>query len=71
MRLRVACYISEALDYCSNKGRPLYHDLNAYMVLFDEVNGLPVQFFESTVVQVAHKPHYNVVVGIDDHAPCA
>lgn len=37
MRLRVALYIAEALDYCRNEGRPLYHDLNAYRVLFDEV----------------------------------
>ena len=37
MRLRVALSITEALDYCSNKGHPLYHDLNAYRVLFDEV----------------------------------
>lgn len=37
MRLRVALYIAEALDYCSSEGRPLYHDLNAYRVLFDEV----------------------------------
>ncbi|WCJ39984.1 BR-signaling kinase 1 [Euphorbia peplus] len=36
MRLRVAFYIAEALDYCSSQGRPLYHDLNAYRVLFDE-----------------------------------
>ncbi|MQL76445.1 hypothetical protein Taro_008836 [Colocasia esculenta] len=36
MRLRVAFYIAEALDYCSSEGRPLYHDLNAYRVLFDE-----------------------------------
>lgn len=36
MRLRVALYIAEALDYCSSKDRPLYHDLNAYRVLFDE-----------------------------------
>ncbi|XP_010066321.2 LOW QUALITY PROTEIN: serine/threonine-protein kinase BSK1 [Eucalyptus grandis] len=36
MRLRVALYIAEALDYCSNEGHPLYHDLNAYRVLFDE-----------------------------------
>ncbi|KAF3434836.1 hypothetical protein FNV43_RR21923 [Rhamnella rubrinervis] len=36
MRLRVALYIAEALDYCSAEGRPLYHDLNAYRVLFDE-----------------------------------
>jgi hypothetical protein len=37
MRLRVAYYIAEALEYCSTEGRPLYHDLNAYRVLFDEV----------------------------------
>uniref|UniRef100_A0A803MXG0 non-specific serine/threonine protein kinase n=1 Tax=Chenopodium quinoa TaxID=63459 RepID=A0A803MXG0_CHEQI len=36
MRLRVALYIAEALEYCSTEGRPLYHDLNAYRVLFDE-----------------------------------
>ncbi|KAI3442435.1 Protein kinase domain-containing protein [Psidium guajava] len=40
IRLRVALYIAEALDYCSNEGHPLYHDLNAYRVLFDE-NGDP------------------------------
>ncbi|KAG2692907.1 hypothetical protein I3760_08G074200 [Carya illinoinensis] len=40
MRLRVALYIAEALDYCSTEGCPLYHDLNAYRVLFDE-NGDP------------------------------
>ncbi|XLR31975.1 hypothetical protein HN51_051942 [Arachis hypogaea] len=40
MRLRVALSITQALDYCSNKGHPLYHDLNAYRVLFDE-NGDP------------------------------
>ena len=37
MRLRVALYLAQALDYCSNKGRGLYHDLNAYRVLFDQV----------------------------------
>ncbi|CAL5341360.1 unnamed protein product [Camellia sinensis] len=36
LRLRVALYIAEALDYCSSEGHPLYHDLNAYRVLFDE-----------------------------------
>ncbi|KAM7496487.1 hypothetical protein LguiA_020901 [Lonicera macranthoides] len=36
MRLRVALYLAQALDYCSNKGRGLYHDLNAYRVLFDQ-----------------------------------
>lgn len=38
LRLRVAFYIAEALDYCNTEGRPLYHDLNAYRVLFDEVS---------------------------------
>jgi hypothetical protein len=36
MRLRVALYMGEALDYCSSEGHPLYHDLNAYRVLFDQ-----------------------------------
>ncbi|ERM95078.1 hypothetical protein AMTRI_Chr07g81330 [Amborella trichopoda] len=36
MRLRVALHLAEALEYCSSKGRALYHDLNAYRVLFDE-----------------------------------
>ncbi|XP_028797867.1 serine/threonine-protein kinase BSK1 isoform X2 [Neltuma alba] len=36
MRLRVALSIAETLNYCSSEGRPLYHDLNAYRVLFDE-----------------------------------
>ncbi|KAH8499119.1 hypothetical protein H0E87_017868 [Populus deltoides] len=36
MRLRVALYLAQALDYCSSKGRALYHDLNAYRILFDQ-----------------------------------
>ncbi|KQJ85379.1 probable serine/threonine-protein kinase BSK3 [Brachypodium distachyon] len=36
MRLRVVLYLSEALEYCTSKGRALYHDLNAYRVLFDD-----------------------------------
>lgn len=36
MRLRVALYLAQALDYCSSKGRELYHDLNSYRVLFDQ-----------------------------------
>lgn len=36
MRLRVALYLAQALEYCSNKGRALYHDLNAYRILFDQ-----------------------------------
>ncbi|KAJ4955674.1 hypothetical protein NE237_012457 [Protea cynaroides] len=37
MRIRVALHLAEALEYCTNKGRPLYHDLNAYRILFDDV----------------------------------
>ncbi|CAH8362847.1 unnamed protein product [Eruca vesicaria subsp. sativa] len=40
MRLRVALYVAEALEYCRQSGLKLYHDLNAYRVLFDE-NGNP------------------------------
>ncbi|KAG0498815.1 hypothetical protein HPP92_003506 [Vanilla planifolia] len=36
MRLRVSYYIAQALEYCNCEGWPLYHDLNAYRVLFDE-----------------------------------
>lgn len=36
MRLRVALHLAQALEYCSSKGRALYHDLNAYRVLFDQ-----------------------------------
>ncbi|KAG6523167.1 serine/threonine-protein kinase BSK5-like [Zingiber officinale] len=36
MRIRVALYLAQALEYCSSKGRVLYHDLNAYRVLFDQ-----------------------------------
>nr|XP_016512549.1 PREDICTED: probable serine/threonine-protein kinase At5g41260 [Nicotiana tabacum] len=36
MRLRVALYVAQALEYCTGKGRALYHDLNAYRILFDE-----------------------------------
>lgn len=37
MRLRVALYLAQALEYCCSKGRALYHDLNAYRILFDHV----------------------------------
>ncbi|KAK4741211.1 hypothetical protein SAY87_024799 [Trapa incisa] len=36
MRLRVALCLAQALEYCTSKGRDLYHDLNAYRVLFDD-----------------------------------
>ncbi|KAH7666766.1 Non-specific serine/threonine protein kinase protein [Dioscorea alata] len=38
MRLRVACYIAEALEYCINEARTLYFDLNPNKVLFDEAD---------------------------------
>ncbi|XP_009395438.3 serine/threonine-protein kinase BSK2-like [Musa acuminata AAA Group] len=36
MRVRVAYYIAQALDHCNTENRRIYHDLNAYRVLFDE-----------------------------------
>ncbi|XP_010530338.1 PREDICTED: probable serine/threonine-protein kinase At4g35230 isoform X2 [Tarenaya hassleriana] len=36
MRLRVALFVAEALEFCSLNERRLYHDLNPYRVLFDE-----------------------------------
>ena len=38
MRLRVALHIAQALDHCANSSLRLYHDLNAYRVLFDQVH---------------------------------
>lgn len=37
MRLRVSLYIAQALEHCANSGLRLYHDLNAYRVLFGQV----------------------------------
>ncbi|KAF5202283.1 Kinase family protein [Thalictrum thalictroides] len=37
MRLRVTHYIAQALDHCNTENRRIYHDLNAYRILFDEV----------------------------------
>ncbi|KAH7513937.1 serine/threonine-protein kinase BSK7 [Ziziphus jujuba] len=36
MRLRVALHLAQALEYCTNKERALYHDLNAYRIVFDD-----------------------------------
>ena len=36
MRLRVVLHLAQALEYCTGRGRALYHDLNAYRILFDE-----------------------------------
>ncbi|KAH7669128.1 Non-specific serine/threonine protein kinase protein [Dioscorea alata] len=38
MRLRVACYIAEVLEYCINERQALYFDLNLNKVLFDKVD---------------------------------
>lgn len=35
MRLRVVLSLALALEYCNIRGRALYHDLNAYRILFD------------------------------------
>lgn len=42
MRLRVALYVAEALEYGKQSGHKLYHDLNAYRVLFDEVTPIVI-----------------------------
>lgn len=42
MRVRVSYYIAQALDHCNSQNRKLYHDLNAYRVLFDEVHFPPI-----------------------------
>ncbi|KAE9597397.1 hypothetical protein Lal_00030034 [Lupinus albus] len=36
MRVRVGYHVAEALSHCSMLNRKLYHDLNAYRILFDE-----------------------------------
>ena len=38
MRLRVALHLAQALEYCTNKERALYHDLNSYRIVFDDVS---------------------------------
>ncbi|XP_062073695.1 serine/threonine-protein kinase BSK2-like isoform X2 [Humulus lupulus] len=39
MRVRVAYYIAQALDHCNAVNQKIYHDLNAYRILFDEDGG--------------------------------
>ncbi|KAG2243309.1 hypothetical protein Bca52824_094850 [Brassica carinata] len=36
MRVRVAYYIAQALDYCNVQNQKIYHDLSASRILFDE-----------------------------------
>ena len=43
MRVRVAYHIALALDQCSSENWKIYHDLNAYRVLFDEVCALALK----------------------------
>ncbi|CAH1416170.1 unnamed protein product [Lactuca virosa] len=38
MRVRVAYHIAQALEHCNAENRKIYHDLNAYRVIFDEVH---------------------------------
>ena len=45
MRLRVALYLAQALEYCSIKGRALYHNLNAYRVFFDQDGNPRLSYF--------------------------
>ncbi|KAL9245350.1 hypothetical protein vseg_019012 [Gypsophila vaccaria] len=35
MRLRVVLHLAQSLEYCTSRGRAIYHDLNAYRILFD------------------------------------
>ncbi|KAJ4893201.1 Protein kinase protein with tetratricopeptide repeat domain [Raphanus sativus] len=37
MRLKVALHTAKALEYCNDMGLDLYHDLNTYRILFDNV----------------------------------
>lgn len=48
MRVRVASYVAEALEYCINEGQALYFDLNSYKVLFNEVI-LVIIFFKKLI----------------------
>ena len=51
MRLRVALHLAQALEYCSSKGRALYHDLNAYRVLFDQAM-ISLNFMKTLMFQL-------------------
>lgn len=57
MRLRVALYIAQALEYCTSKGRALYHDLNAYRVVFDDVS-----IFK--LCKLLSSPYFSWVMGL-------
>lgn len=59
MRMRVAYFLAQALDYCSSKGRALYHDLNAYRVLFDKVHYIFITFFHISTTNLCF-PSYEL-----------
>lgn len=61
MRLRVACHIAEALDYCSSEGRLLYHDLNPYRVLFDEVIFCQIRFYLSFNTYTSYSFNFPII----------
>lgn len=61
MRLRVVLHLAQALEYCTSKGRALYHDLNAYRILFDEVLILSLPLFE-TIILVRYHMHSSIYV---------
>lgn len=61
MRLRVVLHLAQALEYCTSKGRALYHDLNAYRILFDEVIILSLPLFD-TIILVRYYMHSSIYV---------
>lgn len=51
MRLRVALYLAQALEYCTSRGRTLYHDLNAYRIVFDDVSTSSLSLIFELMIQ--------------------
>lgn len=51
MRLRVALYLAQALEYCTSRGRALYHDLNAYRIVFDDVSTSSLSLIFDLMIQ--------------------
>ncbi|KAK9067182.1 hypothetical protein SSX86_014507 [Deinandra increscens subsp. villosa] len=75
MRLRVALYLAQALDYCSSEGWSLYHDLNAYTVLFDQdcnprlssfvlTKSRLVEMMESADLSFSPPEYYSTATGV-------
>lgn len=51
MRLRVSLYLAQALEYCTSRGRALYHDLNAYRIVFDDVSTSSLSLIFELMIQ--------------------